>query len=51
MRLVKSARFWDVKAYELGWSPFGHPVMTVYLYVVDDLMVDSALASYAARGC
>lgn len=44
MRFVKSARFGDVKAYELGWSPFGHPMMTVYLYVADDLMVDSALA-------
>jgi glyoxylase-like metal-dependent hydrolase (beta-lactamase superfamily II) len=44
MRFVKSARFGDVKAYELGWSPFGHPMMTVYLYVVDDLMIDTGLA-------
>ena len=44
MRFVKSTGFGDVKAYELGWSPFGHPMMTVYLYLVDDLMVDTALA-------
>jgi len=43
MRLMKSSRFGDVKAYELGWSPFGHPMMTVYLYVVDDLMIDTGL--------
>ena len=40
---MKSSRFGDVKAYELGWSPFGHPMMTVYLYVVDDLMIDTGL--------
>ena len=43
MRLVKSCRFGDVKAYELGWSPVGQPMMTVYLFVVDDLMVDTGL--------
>ena len=43
MRLVKSYRFGDVKGVELGWSPFGHPMMTVYLYVVDDLMIDTGL--------
>ncbi len=44
MRFVKHSRFGDVKAYELGWSPFGRPMMTVYLYVVDDLMIDTGLA-------
>lgn len=44
MRFVKDSRFGDVKAYELGWSPLGHPMMTVYLYVADDLMVDTGLA-------
>jgi glyoxylase-like metal-dependent hydrolase (beta-lactamase superfamily II) len=43
MRLIKSCNFGDVKAYELGWSPFGHPMLTVYLFVVDDLMVDTGL--------
>jgi glyoxylase-like metal-dependent hydrolase (beta-lactamase superfamily II) len=43
MRFIKAHKFGDVKAYELGWSPFGHPMMTVYLYVVDDLMIDTGL--------
>jgi len=44
MRLIKPRSFGDVQAYEVGWSPFGHPMMTVYLYVVDDLMIDTGLA-------
>lgn len=32
-----------MKGVELGWSPFGYPMMTVYLYVVDDLMIDTGL--------
>ncbi len=43
MRLIKSHGFGDVKGYELGWSPFRRPMMTVYLYVVDDLMIDTGL--------
>jgi len=43
MRLIKTHRFGDVKGYELGWSPFGAPMMTVYLYMVDDLMIDTGL--------
>ena len=43
MRLLKNYRFGDVKGVELGWSPFGYPMMTVYLYVVDDLMIDTGL--------
>lgn len=43
MRLVKTCKFGDVKGVELGWSPFGYPMMTVYLYVVDDLMIDTGL--------
>lgn len=44
MRFVKTYKFGDVKGYELGWSPFGHPMMTVYLYLVDDLMIDTGMA-------
>jgi len=43
MRFIRSSRFGDVKAYELGWSPVGTPMMTVYLYGVDDLMIDTGL--------
>ena len=43
MRFVKICKFGEVKGYELGWSPFGHPWMTVYIYVVDNLMIDTGL--------
>ncbi len=44
MRLVKSRGFGDVKAYQVGWSPLGRPMMTAYFYLVDDLMLDTGLA-------
>ncbi len=43
MRLVKSGKYGDVKAYELGWSPVGQPMMTVYIFMVDDVLVDTGL--------
>lgn len=43
MRLLKTYSFGDVKGYELGWSPVGRPMMTVYLFVADDLMIDTGL--------
>ena len=43
MRFIKKYDFGDVKGYELGWSPVGNPMMTVYLYVADDLMIDTGL--------
>lgn len=43
MRWVKTCKFGDVKGVELGWSPIGYPMMTVYLYMVDDLMIDTGL--------
>lgn len=41
MRLVKSYDFDGIKGYQLGWSLFGPPLMTVYCYVIGDLMVDT----------
>ncbi len=41
MRLVKAHRFNPVKAYELGWSLFGPPLMTTHFYVIGDVMVDT----------
>jgi len=43
MRLFKTHQFDQVQAYELGWSFTGNPLMTVYCYVFDDIMIDTAL--------
>jgi glyoxylase-like metal-dependent hydrolase (beta-lactamase superfamily II) len=41
MRLVKPYDFDKIKGYQLGWSLFGPPLMTVYCFVTGDLMVDT----------
>jgi glyoxylase-like metal-dependent hydrolase (beta-lactamase superfamily II) len=42
MRLFKIYNFDQIQAYELGWSLFGSPLMTVYCYVFGDVMMDTA---------
>ena len=42
MRYCKPKQFGDVQAFELGWSPFGPPVMTVHFYLVDGICIDTA---------
>ncbi|MFC1885951.1 hypothetical protein ACFLZM_02710 [Thermodesulfobacteriota bacterium] len=42
MRIVKNIDFETVKAYELGSSPFGRPFMSVYIYFVDNVLIDTA---------
>ena len=42
MRLLKTHNFDQIQAYELGWSLLGAPLMTVYCYVFDNIMIDSA---------
>ena len=41
MRIVKRHAFGPVQGYELGYSPIGRPFMTVYLYVVGSVMIDT----------
>lgn len=41
MRLFKSYDFNGIKGYKLGWSLFGPPLMTVYCYAMDDIMMDT----------
>ncbi len=41
MRFLKKCLFNQIKAYELGWSAFGPPLMTTYCYAFGDVMVDS----------
>ena len=42
MRLFKKHNFDQIQSYELGWSLFGSPLMTVYCYVFGDVMMDTA---------
>ncbi len=41
MRLVKQLDFGPVRAFELGYSPFGQPFITTHVYFVDNLMIDT----------
>ncbi len=41
MRVVRLHRFGDIEGLELGWSPVGKPLMTVYFYRVGQLIIDS----------
>jgi len=42
MRLFKTHKFNQINAYESGWSLIGSPLMTVYCYVLGDIMIDTA---------
>jgi glyoxylase-like metal-dependent hydrolase (beta-lactamase superfamily II) len=41
MNLVKKTTFGEVKAIRLGFGPIGPPLMSVFLYVVDGLVIDT----------
>lgn len=42
MKICKKKDFGPVKAYQLGFSPFGRPLMSVHMYVVDSVVIDTA---------
>jgi glyoxylase-like metal-dependent hydrolase (beta-lactamase superfamily II) len=42
MKIFKKKNFGPVTAYELGYSPIGPPLMTVHMYVVDTVVIDTA---------
>jgi len=44
MRICKQKRFAGIQGFKLGWAPLGPPLMTVYAYVLGDLMVDTGQA-------
>ncbi len=44
MRFVKSYDFGKIKGFKLGWSPLGPPLMTVFCYLLGDLLIDTGLA-------
>ncbi len=41
MRTLKQHQFGEVTAYRLGYAPVGNPFMTVCVYVVKDLFIDT----------
>ncbi|MBU1344031.1 MAG: MBL fold metallo-hydrolase [Proteobacteria bacterium] len=51
MRLIKLYDFNGIKGYKLGWSVFGPPLMTVYCYVIGDVMVDTGQSHLQKEAC
>lgn len=41
MHCCKKYNFGPVTAYELGYAPIGRPIKTVYLYLLDTLLIDT----------
>ena len=41
MNIVETEKFGKIEAIKLGYGPLGPPFMSVYLYVVDGLVVDT----------
>jgi len=41
MRVCRKYDFKGIKGFQLGWSLFGPPLLTVYFYIFDDLMIDT----------
>lgn len=44
MRICRQSAFKTIKGFKLGWSPLGPPLMTVYCYLLGDLMIDTGQA-------
>ena len=42
MNVVKTDHFDSVQMIQLGYSPIGSPLMSVFMYVVDELIIDTA---------
>lgn len=45
MQTLRFSKHHDVEMYEFGYAPIGKPVMTVYCYFVDGLLIDTAQAN------
>ncbi len=41
MNIIKHMRFGDVEAWKLGFGPVGPPIMSVHMYLVDGLLIDT----------
>jgi glyoxylase-like metal-dependent hydrolase (beta-lactamase superfamily II) len=42
MKILRKKNFGPVTAYQLGYSPIGPPLMSVHMYVVDTVVIDTA---------
>ena len=42
MNVIKSDLFDEVEMIQLGYGPVGSPLMSVYMYVIDELIIDTA---------
>ncbi len=42
MKICRKINFGPVTAFQLGYSPIGPPLMSVYMYVVDTVLIDTA---------
>ncbi len=42
MKICRKKKFGPVTAYQLGYSPIGPPLMSVHLYVLDTVLIDTA---------
>jgi glyoxylase-like metal-dependent hydrolase (beta-lactamase superfamily II) len=42
MNIIKTEQFDSVQMIQLGYSPIGKPFMSVYIYIVDGLLIDTA---------
>lgn len=49
MKIRRKKEFGPVTAYELGCSPIGPPLMSVHMYVVDSVLIDTALRNMRAE--
>ena len=41
MNVIKTDQFDSVQMIQLGYSPIGSPLMSVFMYVVDSLVIDT----------
>ena len=49
MNICKKKEFGPVTAYQLGYSPIGPPLMSVHMYVVDTVVIDTAQRNMRAE--
>ncbi len=41
MNIIKTDYFGEVEGIRLGYGPIGPPLMSVFMYVVDSLVIDT----------
>ena len=49
MNLVKKNLFGKVEAIQLGFGPIGRPLMSVFLYIIDGVVIDTGQQGFLKR--